>query len=49
MPPILVEFPQYNGGDLLLAGTMVIGSGGVDVLGYEILVLCVERSKNSSF
>ena len=49
MPPILVECPLYNGGDLLLAGTMVVGYGGVDVLEYGILVLCVERSKNSRF
>ena len=49
MPPILVECPLSNGGYLLLARTMVVGSRGVDVLGYGILVLCVERSKNSRF
>ena len=28
MPPIFVECPPSNGGDLLLAGTKVVGSGG---------------------
>ena len=31
MPPILVECPPSNGGSLLLVGTTVLGSGGVDV------------------
>ena len=31
MPPILVEFPPSNSGALLLVGTAVVGSGGVDV------------------
>ena len=31
MPPILVKCPLYNGGALLLASTMVVGFGGVDV------------------
>ena len=31
MPPILVKFPPYNGGALLLVGTTVVGSGRVDV------------------
>ena len=31
MPPILVECPPSNGGDLLLAGTTMAGSGGVYV------------------
>ena len=31
MPPILVECPPSNGGSLLLVGTTVVGSGGVNV------------------
>ena len=31
MPRILSEIPPSNGGSLLLAGTTVVGSGGVDV------------------
>ena len=31
MPPILVECPPSNGGALMLAGTTVIGSRGVNV------------------
>ena len=31
MPPILVDLPPSNGGSLMLVGTIVVGSGGVDV------------------
>ena len=31
MLPILVECPPSNGGSLLLSGTTVVGSRGVDV------------------
>ena len=42
MPPILVEFPPYNGGSLLLTVTTVVGSVGVNVsfwLGENDIVL----------
>ena len=42
MPPILVEFPPYNGGSLLLSVTTVVGSVGVNVsfwLGENDIVL----------
>ena len=46
MPPILVECPPFNGGSLLLVGTTVLGSGGVDVSfwageDFEILFLYI--------
>ena len=46
MPRILVEFPPSNGGSLLLVGTTVVGSGGVDLSlwagdDFEMLVLSV--------
>ena len=55
MPPILVECPPSNGGDLLLVGTTVVGSGGVDVSfwdgeDFEMLVLSfINAIKNWRF
>ena len=42
MPPILVECPPSNSGSLLLAGTTVVGYGGVDAsfwVGEDAIVL----------
>ena len=46
MPRIFSEIPPSNGGALLLVGTKVVGSGGVDVSFWagedlEMLVLSV--------
>ena len=47
MPPTLVECPPSDGGYLLLAGTMAVGSGGVDLscwVGENDIVLILFES-----